>query len=97
MPCSKLAPNARYLSKIPNHAQSQEVSVLCSFLEPIGECGLQIGTNSRSHKDSNDTELGSTKECEVVVRYPGTCGILQEVYQMLCPDHYAYGEIVEKG
>lgn len=45
MPCSKVAPNARYLSKIPYRAQSQEVYVLRSFWEPIGACGLQTRTD----------------------------------------------------
>ena len=41
MPCSKLALDVGYLLKIPVHAQPQEVSVLHSFWQPIGACGLQ--------------------------------------------------------
>ena len=97
MPCSKLAPDAGYLSKIPNHSQSEKVLVLCSFWDPAGSCGLQTGTDARSSEDHDDTELGSAEECEIVACYLRTYEILQKVYQGLCPDHCAYGEIVEEG
>ena len=41
MPSSKLLFDARYLSKIPDCAQPQEVSIFHSFWEPVGACGLQ--------------------------------------------------------
>ena len=65
--------------EIPDRAQSQELSILCSFWEPIGACGLQTRTDGRPRKDHGDTEFESTKECEIVVLYPGVYGILQKV------------------
>lgn len=97
MPCKNLALDAGYLSRIPGHAQSLEVYVRCSFWEPIGACGFQTRIDGIPHEDHNHTKLGSVKECELVVRYSGTYGILNQVYQKLCPNHCAYGEIVEVG
>ena len=93
----KLAPDAGYMSKVPYQAQSKEVSVLCSFWDPVGACGLQTGINGRSREDHGDTKLGSTEECEAAESYFRTHRILQKVYQRLCPNHHAYGEIVEEG
>lgn len=76
MPCSELALDAGYLSKIPDHAQSQEVYVLYSFWELIGASGLHTRTNSRTCEDRGDIEVGSTKECETTARYFETYGIL---------------------
>ena len=70
---------------------------MCSFRGPTRSCGLQAGTNGGSHEDHGDTKLGSAEECEIDVRYPRKNEILQKFYQRLCPDHHAYGEIVEKG
>ena len=90
-------PNARYMSKILDHAQSQEVSILRSFLEPIGACGLQTRDDGRTREDRGDSELGSAKECETVAPYSRTHGILLKVYQRICPDHCANGKIVKEG
>jgi hypothetical protein len=72
----------------------------CLFCVPfgnlLGHVVCRQGTDGRPREDG-DTELGSTEECETVARYSGTYGILQKVYQRLCPDHRAYGEIVEEG
>ena len=62
MPCSELALDVGYLSKILDRAQSQEVYVLCSFWELVGACGLQTGADGRPRKDSDDTKLGSIAE-----------------------------------
>jgi len=51
----------------------------------------------RPREDHGDTKLGSIEECETTVCYSGTYRILEKVYQKLCPNHYAYGEIVEEG
>jgi len=97
VPCSELALDARCLSKIPDHAQAQEVSVLHSFWEPIGACGLQTRVDGRPREDRGDSKLGNTEDCEIATRYSGTYGILQEVYQRLFPDHRVDGKIVEEG
>ena len=93
--CGKLAPNAGYLLKIPDCAQSQEVYVLNSLWEPIGACGLQRRIDGRPHKYCSDNELGSDEKCETDPHYFGTYRILQKVYQKLCPDHPANGKIVK--
>lgn len=96
MPHRKLALDARYLSKILDHAQSQEVFVLCSFWEPVGACGLQTRIDGIPHEDHSDTELVSVEECEKIACYSGTYEILQKVYPKLCPDHHVDGKIVEE-
>lgn len=55
MPCGKFAPNARYFLKIPDHTQSEEILVLCSFWDSVASCGLYTGTDGRSSKDCGDT------------------------------------------
>ncbi len=97
MPRSELALDIGYLSKIPDHAQSQKVSSLHSFWEPIWACGLLTRTGSRPRKDHSDTKLGSAEECETNTCYSRTYGILQKVYQKLCLDHHANGKNVEEG
>ena len=73
------------------------MSVLCSFWGLVGACCLKTRIDGKSCEDSSDIELGSTEECEVVARYPGTYRILQKFYQSLCLDHRTYGETVEEG
>eukprot|EP00253_Pinus_taeda_P035663 PITA_35663 len=52
---------------------------------------LETGIDGRRHEYHGDTELESVEECETTACYSGTYGILQKVYQRLCPDHRAYG------
>lgn len=87
----------RYLSKIPDYAQSKEVSIFCSFWDPVGSCDLQTRIDGRSHEDHSDIKLVGAKECEVVVHYPRTYRILHKVYQRLCLDDRTYGKVVEEG
>jgi len=78
--------DAGYLPKIPNCTQSQEVSILSSFWEPIGACGLHTRTDGRPYEDRGDIELGSVEECETAQHYSGTYEILHKFYQKVCPD-----------
>ena len=77
MSCSELALDVGYLSKIPDRAQPQEVSALCSFSE-IGACGLQTRVDGRPCEGRGDSKLGSAKECETVVHYSRTHKILRK-------------------
>lgn len=82
--------------EIPNRTQPQEVSVSRSFWEPIGACGLQIRADARPHKYCGDSELGSAEKCETVAHCSRIYGILQKVYQSICPDDRTDGKIVEE-
>lgn len=83
--------------KIKNHDQPQEVSISCSFWEPIGASGLLTRDDGRPREDHGDSKLGSIEECVTATHYFGTYGVLQKVYQRIFLDHRANGEIVEEG
>jgi len=44
-PCSQPTIDARYMPKVSNHAQFEEMCVLCSFQYLAGPCGVQTRIN----------------------------------------------------
>eukprot|EP00253_Pinus_taeda_P034249 PITA_34249 len=58
---------------------------------------LETKIDGRPREDHGDTELGSTEEHEIVACYSRIYRILPKVYQNLCPDHRAYGKIIQEG
>ncbi len=54
IPCGQFALNARYLSKVPDCAQSEEMFVLCPFWDFPGSCGMQTRIDSTPYEDHSD-------------------------------------------
>ena len=68
--------NVRYMSKIPDCAKSEEVSILCPFWDPTRACGVQIGIDGIAREDHGDNQLGGAKGCETNVCNLGAYWIL---------------------
>ena len=75
-PCGKSALDARYMSEVPDHAQSEEMFVLCPFWDLAGSCGMKTRLDGRPYKDHVHNQLGGTKECETAVCNARAYGIL---------------------
>lgn len=64
--CGKSALNVRYMSEIPDRAQSKEVFVLSPFWDLAGSCGMETRIDGRPREGRSDNQLGGAKQCETV-------------------------------
>ena len=75
-PCGKSTLDARYMLEVPDHAQSEEMLILCRFLDLARSCGMQTRLDVIPYEDRGHNQFGSTKECEIIVYNVGAYGIL---------------------
>ena len=75
-PCGNSALDARYMMKIPNHPQSEEMFVLCPFWDLVGPCGMQTRLDGRPCEDRGHNQFGGAKECEIAMCNFGAYRIL---------------------
>ena len=68
--------DARYMPKVLDHAQSEEILVLCPFWDLAGSCGMRTRLDGRPYEDHGHNQFGSTEECETTTRNAGEYAVL---------------------
>lgn len=56
-------PNVGYVLKISDHAQLEEVLVLCPLWGSARSCGMKSRNNVGAYKDHGDSQFGSLGKC----------------------------------
>ena len=76
VPCGKYALDARYMTKVPDHAQYEEIFVLCPFSNLPRPCDMKTRFDGRPCQDRGHKQFGGAKKCETSAHNIGAYKIL---------------------
>jgi len=75
-PCGKPTLDARYMPKVPDHAQFEEMFFLCPFWDIAGPCGMQTSLDGKPCEDHGHNQFVGAKECKTGTHNIGAYEIL---------------------